>query len=285
MLQDSFEFHVPVNVVKAGEGANQKMILGGIASTADTDREGENLMPEGFDYSYLLNHGFINWHHQMNKNPEAVIGEPTMAEVRKGQGLYIEGELYPESEMAKKAYALTAVLKANSKKRKMGWSIEGKVVERDPNNPKRVLKAKITGVALTPMPINQKTFANIIKGMTEDKELEGTADFTAEEAVQSSGNGGDTQELKVGKHTVGIKKGEDDELLISVKGLNTDSGRAVIPESVEGGTKPKSNPAPKREGEEVLMTKGEAYEYLFANYPDMTIEEAKSVVKHIESKK
>ena len=47
---DNFNFHVPIQVInKAGEGSSSEMILAGIASTADKDRQGEELLPEGFD--------------------------------------------------------------------------------------------------------------------------------------------------------------------------------------------------------------------------------------------
>jgi len=286
---NKFEFHVPVSIQKSGEGKNGKMILAGIASTADKDREGENLIPEGFDYKFLLDSGYINWHHQASKNPEAIIGEPTGAKLIKGKGLYIEAELYQDSDMAKKAYELAQVLDKNSTKRKLGWSIEGKVLERDPNNPNRVLKARITGVALTHMPINPKTFVTIMKAMSDDKILEDTKDFKTIEAEQSKGNGGETKVIKLGNKSVAVKKGieDEDEVVITVKSLNTTSGAAIMPESLEGGTKPKNGyPAKKKEK---TIAKGmnisEAYEFMFAAYPKLSIEEAKEVMKKINANK
>lgn len=290
-MQDDFNFHVPIQFVKSGDGENPEMILAGIASTADKDRQGEMLIPDGFDYTYLKNHGYINWHHQLSKNPEAIIGEPTKVELRKGKGLYIEAKLYSDSDMAKKAYELAQVLHKNSTKRQLGWSIEGKVVERDPNNPARVTKSKITGCALTPMPINPNTFVNIIKGMADD----GMPEEYPQEAVQSSGNGGDTKAIEksvdLGGQQITIKKDEDGDILINVsKSLNTTSGAPVIPESVEGNPKPKDGYPPKlKEGEKNLekggLSKSDAYEYIFANNPNMTISEAKQLMRKIEKNK
>ena len=222
----------------------------------------------------------------MSKDPAAVIGEPTKVEFRKGKGLYLEAKLYPDSEMAKKAYELARVLNQNSTKRQLGWSIEGKVVERDPKNPSIVLKSKITGCALTPMPINPNTFVNIIKGFTEDD-----ADVSAIEAVQSEGNGGGTKilmkSIEMGEDTITITKSDDEYTIKMKKSLNTTSGAPVIPESVEGGTKPKKNPAPKKDKEKDLdkMSKSEAYEYMFASNPSLSINEAKKAMRIVEKNK
>ena len=64
-------------------------------------------------------------------------------------------------------------LEKDSKTRRLGYSIEGKVLKRksnDKNSPdyKHIEKAVITGVAITHMPKNPKTFANIIKGEIDD---------------------------------------------------------------------------------------------------------------------
>ena len=285
-MESNFTFHVPINIIKGVDGESPDMILAGIASTGAKDRQGEMLIPEGFDYSYLKNHGYINWHHQLSKNPEAIIGEPTKVEIRKGQGLYIEAKLYPDSEMAKKAYELAQVLTKNSSKRQLGWSIEGKVVERDPNNSARVTKSKITGCALTPMPINPETFVDIIKGMVDSNGL-----VTPQNAVQSSGNGGATKliekSIDLDGQKVTIKKDEQGDILIKLnKSLNTTSGAPIMPESVEGGTKPKNGYPPKQTATEYIdegkMTKSEAYEYLFVNNPEMTISEAKAIMSKVK---
>ena len=50
----------------------------------------------------------------------------------------------------------------------MGWSIEGRSLERDPQNPKRITKALITGVAITPTPVNCATYLDLVKGIQEE---------------------------------------------------------------------------------------------------------------------
>lgn len=180
------------------------MRLGGIASTSDEDSDGEFLDPKGFDIKPLLTSGMVNWHHQAKEHPDTIIGEPSKAEIRP-EGLYIETDLYPSSKIACNVWELANTLEKDSKTRRLGYSIEGKVIKRksnDKNNPdyKRIEKAIITGVAITHMPKNPKTFANIIKGDIED-------DFNEDE--------------KSDEH----------------KGLDTESGAAVKKESVDAKLK------------------------------------------------
>mgnify|MGYP000234621856 CR=1 FL=1 len=79
---DKFKFFVPVDISKAkDENGNEIMRIAGIASTIDRDSDDEILDPSGFDLSYFMKNGFINWHHQTNNSPESIIGEPTVARI------------------------------------------------------------------------------------------------------------------------------------------------------------------------------------------------------------
>lgn len=154
------------------------MRLGGIASTSDEDSDGEFLDPKGFDIKPLITSGMVNWHHQAKEHPDTIIGEPSKAEIRP-EGLYLETDLYPSSKVACDVWELANTLEKDSKTRRLGYSIEGKVLKRKSNDKsspdyKHIEKAVITGVAITHMPKNPKTFANIIKGDIED-------DFNEEE--------------------------------------------------------------------------------------------------------
>lgn len=176
---DKFTFWCPLDIQKSivdPETGQEVMRLGGIASTSDEDSDGEFLDPKGFDIKPLINSGMVNWHHQAKGQPAAIIGEPTKAEIRP-EGLYIETDLYPSSQIARDVWELAQTLEKDSKTRRLGYSIEGKVVKRksnDKNSPdyKRIVKAIITGVAITHQPKNPKTFANIIKGEIDDEEEE-----------------------------------------------------------------------------------------------------------------
>lgn len=168
-MKDNFRFYVPAEIIKSEDGENKEMRIKGIASTGAFDQQGEELVPSGLDISYLVNKGFINWHHQLKTNPLAVIGVPDHKKTKiTPNGLYVEAVLYNNNPMAKKAYEQTEIMASQDLGRKMGWSVEGKVLERDPLKKGRVLKAAITGIALTPMPINADTFAQICKAFGDD---------------------------------------------------------------------------------------------------------------------
>lgn len=173
-LEDKFTFWCPLEKAQDLDPTTGEpvMKLGGIASTSDEDSDGEFLDPKGFDIKPLIESGMVNWHHQAKGQPATIIGEPTKAEIRP-EGLYIETELYPSSKIACDVWELANTLEKDSKTRRLGYSIEGKVVKRKSNNKnspdyKKIVKAIITGVAITHQPKNPKTFANIIKGEIDD---------------------------------------------------------------------------------------------------------------------
>lgn len=180
---DNFKFWCPVEIEKAIDETTgaEIMRLGGIASTVDEDSDGEFLDPKGFDIAPLIESGMVNWHHQAKTSPATIVGEPSKAEVRK-EGLYIETDLYPSSSIARDIWELAQTLEKDSKTRRLGYSIEGKVVKRKSNDKKspdykKIIKAIITGVAITHQPKNPKTFANIIKG-----EIDGSFDEEEEKS-------------------------------------------------------------------------------------------------------
>lgn len=173
-LEDKFIFWCPLEKAQDLDPTTGEPImkLGGIASTSDEDSDGEFLDPKGFDIKPLLESGMVNWHHQAKGQPATIIGEPTKAEIRP-EGLYIETVLYPSSKIACDVWELAETLEKDSKTRRLGYSIEGRVVKRKSNNKnspdyKKIEKAIITGVAITHQPKNPKTFANIIKGEIDD---------------------------------------------------------------------------------------------------------------------
>lgn len=247
MRKDNFEFWCELNQVekavdeKTGE---EIMLLGGIASTADEDSDGEFLDPKGFDIQPLLKSGLVNWHHQAKTNPGTIVGEPTKAEIRK-DGLYIETQLYPHSQVACDIWELAKTLAKDSKTRRLGYSIEGRVVKRksdDPTNPdyKKIVKAIITGVAITHQPKNPKTFANIIKGEIDDFEEE-------------------SEDIK-----------EKEEKPEREEALDTESAAALKKESVDDNLKV------------TTFGKSEVYDRIFQDIPGISISKAEKIYSLIE---
>ena len=176
-MQNDFKFFLPIEFSKAkNENGVEVMKIGGIASTSAKDSDGEYLDPNGFDVSYFIKQGFFNWHHMAKNDPSTIIGEPTKAEI-KPDGLYVEGFLYDDSQIAKSVWSTAKMLDKSSKTRRLGFSIEGKALKRrsdDEKNPnyKYIEKAAITGCAVTFMPKNPKTFLDIIKGDIDNNDFE-----------------------------------------------------------------------------------------------------------------
>lgn len=249
---DKFNFWCPIGrIEKATDEAGEPVMrIGGIASTMDKDADGEYLDPSGFDVEPLKNSGMVNWHHQAKNSPAAIIGEPSKVELRP-EGLWIESDLYASSPMANEVYELAKTLEEDSKTRRLGYSIEGKVLKRGSNDKKsplynKIVKAVITGVAVTHMPKNPHTFVNIIKGQVDadgiEVELEEEDDNTEE-------RGGKTEK----------------------KALTTESGAALMPESVDG--------QPKKQ----TFSKSSVMECIFKDIPNITIPNAQGVYTLIKN--
>lgn len=271
MNKNNFKFWVPLELSKAkDENGVEVMKLGGIASTIEQDSDGETLDPTGFDLSILKSTGVINWHHQQKNAPLAIIGEPTKAEITK-KGLYLEAELYKDSDLAKQVYKLAEILKANSKTRRLGFSIEGKATQRDPLDSKKILKANITGCAITYMPKNPATFADIIKGG-------GNSDFEFELEEPDDANGGKVKYLvnMVTKDGNTIKVTENGEISMDFsKSLSTDSpsGKALKKEHVDSGLKE----IVKSVDDSKELTKAEVYDKIFSDFSDIDLSKAKQI--------
>ncbi len=174
--EDKFSVFIPFEIEKAGDGQDRysNMRIKGIASSPHhgSDSDGETLDPAGMDLTALLKQGNINFHHLWTKDPMAIIGEPTKAEITKDNELYIEGRLYPSSQKARDVYDLGEILEKDSETRRLGFSIEGTALTRDPKNKKKILKSRLTAVAITPSPKCKGTRMDIMKGELTESSYE-----------------------------------------------------------------------------------------------------------------
>ena len=173
MTQDKFSIFIPIEIEKSGKTGEDRysdMKFKGIASNPNLgdDKQGQWLDPAGFDLNQFIKEGNINYHHLWKNSPLAIIGEPTSARITKGNELYVEGRLYKDSAIAREVYDLAEILEKNSTTRRLGFSIEGLPLATDPKNENRILKAKITNLAITPAPICPGTKMELIKGGFED---------------------------------------------------------------------------------------------------------------------
>jgi hypothetical protein len=239
-MADNFNYFVPLDLSKGkanggGQTPMQEMIVGGIASTASIDSDGDSIDPYGYDTSRFLRYGFMNWNHLTKSNPAAAIGQPIKATPTK-DGLYIEAKLYPYSQTAKDVYELAQVLEKSGSDRKVGFSIEGKVLARDPKNPKRITKALLTGCAITLSPKNTDTYMNILKSEDVERDAVDTDVNGVTHSVLVDARDGST------RYTV-------DKSFNILKSLDCATAEPVLKESVEGtrtATNKLKKPAKKR---------------------------------------
>ncbi len=165
-MSDSFKFILPATLEKAKDG---EWKVRGLASTGRVDQQGEMIIQKGVDLSPIdKKRGILNWDHQ--HGPENTIGVLDGYN-RTEKGLYIEGRLFKNHSKAKAVREIMESLGEGDRGR-MGLSVEGKILERDPLNPSIIRKCRISAVALTMNPVNTDTFADVVKSMNASQEVE-----------------------------------------------------------------------------------------------------------------
>lgn len=146
-VDDEFVIWQPscVDIVKSKDTEERR--LGGYASTEHSDRQQEVVLQRGLDFDEFVRFGYFNDNH--NQATGAVVGIPDKVAFHPGKGWYTEGSLLKGVKRADEIWELAKSLEGTT--RKLGFSIEGKVLERRDNY---IVKAKIRNVAITNAPVN-----------------------------------------------------------------------------------------------------------------------------------
>lgn len=172
--KDKFSFVVPATLEKSKDG---EWRVRGLASTGRVDQQGEMIMQKGVDLSPIdKKRGILNWDHA--HGPENTIGVLDGYN-RTDKGLFIEGRLFKNHSKAKAVREIMESLGEGDQGR-MGLSVEGRIIERDPSNPSIIRRCQISAVALTMNPVNTDTFADIVKSMNASEQVE----FDSQETAQ-----------------------------------------------------------------------------------------------------
>jgi hypothetical protein len=157
-------FSIPASTVglaKSIAGEDEPWMIEGLASTPSRDQQGEIVLVKGLDLSYLdQRKGTFNWNHFGDKDPSSVIGLITKHSRTDDGELYVKGRLLKGLPKAQAAYNLMKALTEEGETRRMGMSIEGKVLHREN---KVIYKAWVKAVALTMDPVNQDTYVSFAK--------------------------------------------------------------------------------------------------------------------------
>lgn len=166
-----FWFDMPC-FAKATAGEGGKRFLRGVASTPDKDLQDEFVIQKGLDLRYFLRHGYLNDDHKPGF--ENKVGQPTGAEIKsikdsRGKqvlGMWLEGYLWPKGAHrgADAIWELGKALEMAGSNRRLGFSIQGKVLKREG---KRILKAWIQDVAVTPSPVNTATWLELVDSLSK----------------------------------------------------------------------------------------------------------------------
>lgn len=208
MDQDSFKFVMPAEIVKGTDG---EWKVSGLASSPSIDRQGEIIMPDGIDATPIANgKGFFNFDH--DNSPEATIG--LLDGYKKSdRGMFVHGRLFKNHSKAKAVYEIMTSL-GKSDVGRVGMSVEGKVLERDPLNPKIIKKCVVKNVALTLNPVNTDTYADIMKSFSESEvefdasgKKEVTTDLTPVVKSEEQPSFTATQVLQIVEKALGIGAG------------------------------------------------------------------------------
>lgn len=165
-MQDTpFHFEVEVEAFEKAEAPQgRRRRIGGWVSTEDLDKQGEVLIQKGLDFGPFLQHGFFNDNHL--KQTGKAVGYPEIAELRttadETPAWYVEGFLLENHPPADEIWSMAKSLASLGWPRKLGYSVEGSITERDLDNPRMVRKAIVREVAVTRCPVNDRTQLNIL---------------------------------------------------------------------------------------------------------------------------
>ena len=163
---DVFSFCLPFDVLKSTDANSDEWRIGGYASTSSEDRQGDEIVQKGLDYDDFVNYGWFNFDHHNDQ----ILGYPDKDKCKiDSHGFYVEGTLLKGVEIAKNMWETALALQKSGANRKLGFSVEGKVLQR--NALGKIVKAKIYNVAITPNPVNTScTWDALVKSFTTDKD-------------------------------------------------------------------------------------------------------------------
>lgn len=226
---DTFVVFKPASfeIIKSEKGGkNSERTFGGYCSTDALDRQGETVFQKGLDFSEFLQHGYFNDNH--NQSTKAALGVPDMVRYDLGKGWFTQGHLF-KTKAADEILELAKALQ--DEPRKLGFSIEGKVIERENN---RIKKALIRNVAITNCPVNTNCSWDLLnKAFTVGLDAEDVAgDFAGSSFIKSlaAGTGPGARTATSGGRVLVGEDLEKDEVTHVYKCTKCDKGFAA-----EGG--------------------------------------------------
>ena len=155
------KFFIPADFIEKSEQAEGEMRIRGYASTPNLDRDNETIVQNGLDIEDFINYGFFNYDHDNS----IILGYPDKEKTCiTSKGFYVEGTLL-NTQRAKDIWETAVQLQKSNAPRRLGFSVEGRVIDRDKGG--KIRKAKVTNVAITSTPVNpEATWEAIVKSLS-----------------------------------------------------------------------------------------------------------------------
>jgi hypothetical protein len=145
---------------KAGEAGTERRISG-VISTEHRDKQGEVVKQRGLEFDDFLSAGWFNDNH--SKKTAGVVGYPIKVEPTTVDGkpaTRVEGYLLEGHPPADELWSLAQALQKTN--RRLGFSVEGSIVQREGADGRVIAKAKVRNVAITNCPVNAVTGMDIV---------------------------------------------------------------------------------------------------------------------------
>jgi hypothetical protein len=157
-----FRFDIPVEVFfKAGKEAGKARRIAGVVSTEHKDKQNEVVLQRGLDFSDFQQNGWFNDNH--SRDTTGIVGYPLKVEQATKGGkpaTRVEGYLLEGHPPSDKIWELANALQKTD--RKLGFSIEGKVLKRSGPDGKIISQARVSNVAITNAPVNTSTGLDVL---------------------------------------------------------------------------------------------------------------------------
>lgn len=253
-----FNFNVPLDFFeKAGAEDGKKRRIGGLASLETKDRQGEILLQSGLDFSQFHKTGWFNKNHSSDEAD--ILGYPDVPAqyVAKGStlpngktapanGHWVEGYLL-DTKKADEIWETGNALQKTP--RRLGFSVEGKILKRIGSANKIVAKALVREVAITKCPVNTGAEMEILAKSLQEIENSEPDDMDKALSMGTPASPGDAP--------VGPQTGDG-------------AGQVLTPESLECDVKPNVEQKKKKKKAKKIkksLTDDEARAWLKARLP------------------
>jgi len=165
-------------MIKNDAGEVVEAPFSAIISTDDQDGQGDVVDQDGLETEYFTKSGKLNYEHL--KGAAGVIGYPISTERVTLEGgrkaTRMHGRIYLHKTLGRETYETMRAMHKSAGDRRMGCSVEGPVLKRQG---KRIVKSRVTNVALTSDPANFHARVDMVKSLTAKgyKEKEEAGEF------------------------------------------------------------------------------------------------------------